>query len=215
MISTDKAVNPTNIMGATKRLCEMIIQGMNKKSKTEYVAVRFGNVLGSNGSVIPLFKKQIAAGGPVTVTHPEITRFFMTIPEAVQLVLQAGAMAKGGEIFVLDMGQPVKIADLAKDLIRLSGFEPDVDIEIKYTGLRPGEKLYEELLMAEEGLTATKHEKIFIGKPMNIDMDELKKELEKLRFIATGSNEGIIEFVKELVPTYKSAEEVVAAEENR
>jgi FlaA1/EpsC-like NDP-sugar epimerase len=215
MISTDKAVNHTNIMGATKRLCEMIIQGMNKKSKTEYVAVRFGNVLGSNGSVIPLFKKQIAAGGPVTVTHPEITRFFMTIPEAVQLVLQAGAMAKGGEIFVLDMGQPVKIADLAKDLIRLSGFEPDVDIEIKYTGLRPGEKLYEELLMAEEGLTATKHEKIFIGKPMNIDMDELKKELEKLRFIATGSNEGIIEFVKELVPTYKSAEEVVAAEENR
>ena len=215
MISTDKAVNPTNIMGATKRLCEMIIQGMNKKSKTEYVAVRFGNVLGSNGSVIPLFKKQIAAGGPVTVTHPEITRFFMTIPEAVQLVLQAGAMAKGGEIFVLDMGQPVKIADLAKDLIRLSGFEPDVDIEIKYTGLRPGEKLYEELLMAEEGLTATKHEKIFIGKPMDIDMDELKKELEKLKFIATGSNEGIIEFVKELVPTYKSAEEVVAAEENR
>ena len=215
MISTDKAVNPTNIMGATKRLCEMIIQGMNKKSKTEYVAVRFGNVLGSNGSVIPLFKKQIAAGGPVTVTHPEITRFFMTIPEAVQLVLQAGAMAKGGEIFVLDMGQPVKIADLAKDLIRLSGFEPDVDIEIKYTGLRPGEKLYEELLMAEEGLTATKHEKIFIGKPMNIDMDELKKELEKLRFIATGSNESIIEFVKELVPTYKSAEEVVVAEENR
>ncbi len=215
MISTDKAVNPTNIMGATKRLCEMIIQGMNKKSKTEYVAVRFGNVLGSNGSVIPLFKKQIAAGGPVTVTHPEITRFFMTIPEAVQLVLQAGAMAKGGEIFVLDMGQPVKIADLAKDLIRLSGFEPDVDIEIKYTGLRPGEKLYEELLMAEEGLTATKHEKIFIGKPMDIDMDELKKELEKLRFIATGSNESIIEFVKELVPTYKSAEEVVAAEENR
>lgn len=215
MISTDKAVNPTNIMGATKRLCEMIIQGMNKKSKTEYVAVRFGNVLGSNGSVIPLFKKQIAAGGPVTVTHPEITRFFMTIPEAVQLVLQAGAMAKGGEIFVLDMGQPVKIADLAKDLIRLSGFEPDVDIEIKYTGLRPGEKLYEELLMAEEGLTATKHEKIFIGKPMDIDMDELKNELEKLRFIATGSNESIIEFIKELVPTYKSAEEVVVAEENR
>lgn len=215
MISTDKAVNPTNIMGATKRLCEMIIQGMNKKSKTEYVAVRFGNVLGSNGSVIPLFKKQIAAGGPVTVTHPEITRFFMTIPEAVQLVLQAGAMAKGGEIFVLDMGQPVKIADLAKDLIRLSGFEPDVDIEIKYTGLRPGEKLYEELLMAEEGLTATKHEKIFIGKPLHIDIDELKNELQKLRFVATGSKEGIIDFVKKLVPTYKSAEEVVAAKENR
>ncbi len=215
MVSTDKAVNPTNIMGATKRICEMIIQGMDKKSKTEYVAVRFGNVLGSNGSVIPLFKKQIAEGGPVTVTHPEINRFFMTIPEAVQLVLQAGAMAKGGEIFVLDMGQPVKIADLAKDLIRLSGLEPGLDIEIKYTGLRPGEKLYEELLMAEEGLTATKHEKIFIGRPLHIDIDELKNELQKLRFIATGSKEGIIDFVKKLVPTYRSAVEVVAAKENR
>jgi FlaA1/EpsC-like NDP-sugar epimerase len=214
MISTDKAVNPTNIMGATKRICEMIIQGMDKKSKTEYVAVRFGNVLGSNGSVIPLFKKQIAAGGPVTVTHPEINRFFMTIPEAVQLVLQAGAMAKGGEIFVLDMGQPVKIADLAKDLIRLSGFEPDIDIEIKYTGLRPGEKLYEELLMAEEGLTATKHEKIFVGKPLHIDIDELKSELQKLRFIATGSKEGIIEFVKKLVPTYKSDTGIAVTKEH-
>jgi FlaA1/EpsC-like NDP-sugar epimerase len=214
MISTDKAVNPTNIMGATKRICEMIIQGMDKKSKTEYVAVRFGNVLGSNGSVIPLFKKQIAEGGPVTVTHPDINRFFMTIPEAVQLVLQAGSMAKGGEIFVLDMGQPVKIADLAMDLIRLSGLEPDIDIEIKYTGLRPGEKLYEELLMAEEGLTATKHEKIFVGKPLYIDMEELRNELQKLRFIATGSKEGIIDFVKKLVPTYKSATETAATREN-
>jgi FlaA1/EpsC-like NDP-sugar epimerase len=207
MISSDKAVNPTNVMGATKRICEMIIQGMDKKSKTEYVAVRFGNVLGSNGSVIPLFKKQIAEGGPVTVTHPDINRFFMTIPEAVQLVLQAGSMARGGEIFVLDMGQPVKIVDLAKDLIRLSGLEPDIDIEIKYTGLRPGEKLYEELLMAEEGLTATKHEKIHVGKPLDIDMDELKKELQKLRFVSMGSKEGILEFIKRLVPTYKSINE--------
>ncbi|HHY83618.1 MAG TPA: polysaccharide biosynthesis protein [Clostridiales bacterium] len=208
LISTDKAVNPTNVMGATKRIAEMIIQGMNKKSRTEYVAVRFGNVLGSNGSVIPLFKKQIAEGGPVTVTHPEINRFFMTIPEAVQLVLEAGSMAKGGEIFVLDMGQPVKIADLARDLIRLSGLEPDVDIEIKYTGLRPGEKLYEELLMAEEGLTATRHEKIHIGRPLDIDMDELYKELEKLKFVLTGPEESLIEFIKEMVPTYKSNDEV-------
>lgn len=214
MISTDKAVNPTNIMGATKRICEMIIQGMNKKSKTEYVAVRFGNVLGSNGSVIPLFKKQIADGGPVTVTHPEINRFFMTIPEAVQLVLEAGSMAKGGEIFVLDMGQPVKIVDLAMDLIRLSGMEPFVDIDIKFTGLRPGEKLYEELLMEEEGLTATKHEKIHVARPLDMDMDELKKELEKLRFIATGSKEGILDFVKKLVPTYKNINEIAATNEN-
>jgi len=215
LISTDKAVNPTNVMGATKRIAEMIIQGMDKKSKTEYVAVRFGNVLGSNGSVIPLFKKQIAEGGPVTVTHPEINRFFMTIPEAVQLVLEAGSMAKGGEIFVLDMGQPVKIADLARDLIILSGLEPDVDIEIKYTGLRPGEKLYEELLMAEEGLTATKHEKIHIGRPLDIDMDELAKELVKLKFVLTGPTEGLIEFIKEMVPTYKSNEEAAVANENR
>ncbi|HHY83219.1 MAG TPA: polysaccharide biosynthesis protein [Clostridiales bacterium] len=215
MISTDKAVNPTNIMGASKRIAEMIIQGMNKKSKTEYVAVRFGNVLGSNGSVIPLFKKQIAEGGPVTVTHPEINRFFMTITEAVQLVLEAGSMAKGGEIFVLDMGQPVKIADLARDLIRLSGLEPDVDIEIKYTGLRPGEKLYEEIMMAEEGLTATKHEKIHISKPLDIDIDELKKELETLRFIITGPNEAIMEYVKKLVPTYKNASEIAMTSENK
>ena len=203
LISTDKAVNPTNIMGATKRIAEMIIQAMDKHSKTEFVAVRFGNVLGSNGSVIPLFKKQIEQGGPVTVTHPEINRFFMTIPEAVQLVIQAGAMAKGGEIFILDMGEPVKIVDLARDLIRLSGLEPGVDIEIKFTGLRPGEKLYEELLLEEEGLTATYHEKIFIGKPTSIDLDDLKKELETLRFITVGTGEGLISFVQHLVPSYR------------
>ena len=216
LISTDKAVNPTNIMGATKRICEMIIQGMDRKSKTEYVAVRFGNVLGSNGSVIPLFKKQIAEGGPVTVTHPEITRFFMTIPEAVQLVLEAGSMAQGGEIFVLDMGEPVKIVDLAKDLIRLSGLEVGVDIDIKYTGLRPGEKLYEELLMAEEGLAPTRHEKIRIARPMDIDIDDLKRELEKLKFIVSGPKEVIIDFVKELIPTYKTESEIAAAaDENK
>ncbi|MDK2800370.1 MAG: hypothetical protein PWP27_1928 [Clostridiales bacterium] len=204
LISTDKAVNPTNIMGATKRVAEMIVQAFSKHSKTEFVAVRFGNVLGSNGSVIPLFKKQIAEGGPVTVTHPEITRYFMTIPEAVQLVIQAGAMAKGGEIFVLDMGQPVKIVDLARDLIRLSGFEPDVDIEIKFTGLRPGEKLYEELLMAEEGLTATKHEKIFIGQPIFTDLRILHRELENLKeVIKSDNNESLKEFMKTLVPTYR------------
>ncbi len=206
MISTDKAVNPTNIMGATKRIAEMIIQGLNRHSETEYVAVRFGNVLGSNGSVIPLFKKQIAAGGPVTVTHPEITRFFMTIPEAVELVLQAGSMAKGGEIFVLDMGQPVKIVDLARDLIRLSGLEPDVDIKIEYSGLRPGEKLYEELLMESEGLTATKHQKIFVGQLEYVDTSVLRKELEKLKFVMTGSSEDLIEYVKDMVPTYVSAQ---------
>lgn len=203
LISTDKAVNPTNIMGATKRIAEMIIQAMDKHSKTEFVAVRFGNVLGSNGSVIPLFKKQIKQGGPVTVTHPEINRYFMTIPEAVQLVIQAGAMAKGGEIFILDMGEPVKIVDLARDLIRLSGLEPDVDIEIKFTGLRPGEKLYEELLLEEEGLTATKHDKIFIGKPASIDLEELKKELETLRFAVVGNSENMFKLVKHLVPNYR------------
>lgn len=202
LISTDKAVNPTNIMGATKRVAEMIVQAYSRNSKTEFVAVRFGNVLGSNGSVIPIFKQQIAQGGPVTVTHPEITRYFMTIPEAAQLVIQAGAMAKGGEIFVLDMGKPVKIAQLAWDLIRLSGFEPNEDIEIKYTGLRPGEKMYEELLMEEEGLTATRHKKIFIGQPIFMDMKILNRQLERLRNIISSENEDLISFIETLVPTY-------------
>lgn len=206
LISTDKAVNPTNIMGATKRIAEMIIQAINKHSNTEFVAVRFGNVLGSNGSVIPLFKKQIEHGGPVTVTHPEIIRYFMTIPEAVQLVTQAGAMAKGGEIFVLDMGQPVKIYDLAKNLIRLSGFEPDVDIKIEFTGLRPGEKLYEELLMAEEGLKATKHDKIYVAQPVFTDLAMLKREIEHLKEIVMTNADGVMDYIKTIVPTYKKAE---------
>jgi FlaA1/EpsC-like NDP-sugar epimerase len=204
MISTDKAVNPTNIMGASKRACEMVIQAMDKISNTEFVAVRFGNVLGSNGSVIPLFKKQIANGGPVTLTHRDITRFFMTIPEAAQLVLQASAYAEGGEIFVLDMGKPVKIYDLACDLIRLSGFEPEKDIKIQVTGLRPGEKLYEELLMAEEGLGNTKHDKIFVGRPTFSDMDVLKRTFDEMKFIIeNGTKEELIRKVEELVPTYR------------
>ena len=207
LISTDKAVNPTNVMGATKRAAEMIIQSLNEESKTEFVAVRFGNVLGSNGSVIPLFKKQIEEGGPVTVTHPKIIRYFMTIEEAVGLVIQAGGMAKGGEIFVLDMGEPVKILDLAKNLIRLSGFEPDVDIKIVFTGLRPGEKLYEELLMSEEGLLDTKHKKIFIGRPIDFDKNDLQKYLIELRNIVLEEEDELMEqAMKNLVPTFISPE---------
>ncbi|MDY6011755.1 nucleoside-diphosphate sugar epimerase/dehydratase [Clostridium sp.] len=203
LISTDKAVNPTNIMGASKRLCEMIIQGLNKKSSTEFVAVRFGNVLGSNGSVIPLFKKQIKEGGPITLTHKDITRYFMLIPEAVQLVLQASAYANGGEIFVLDMGSPVKIYDLAENLIKLSGLKPYEDIDIKITGLREGEKLYEELLMSEEGLEKTPHEKIFIGRPGDFDINELKKDISELLDFAISENEYLIrEKMKDIVPTY-------------
>lgn len=210
LISTDKAVNPTNIMGATKRLCELIIQAKNKVSKTEYAAVRFGNVLGSNGSVVPLFKKQIAKGGPVTVTHKEITRFFMTIPEAVSLVLQAMSGAKGGEIFVLDMGEPVKIYDMAIKLIKLSGLEPNVDIQIKVTGLRPGEKLYEELLMAEEGLTETKHDKIHVARPSDIDMGKLEAKLAKLQYLLDNTNneqkDEIKDVISEVIPTYRNLE---------
>ncbi len=202
LISTDKAVNPTNIMGASKRLCEMIVQMMNRESKTEFVAVRFGNVLGSNGSVIPLFKKQIAAGGPVTVTDPRIIRYFMTIPEAVSLVLQAGYYAKGGEIFVLDMGEPVKIDDMARNLIRLSGYEPDVDIPIEYTGLRPGEKLYEELLMKEEGMQSTANQLIHIGKPIEMDDAQFKKQLARLEKAYLEEVTYMKELVAEIVPTY-------------
>lgn len=202
LISTDKAVNPTNIMGASKRICEMIVQMMNQQSTTNFVAVRFGNVLGSNGSVIPLFKQQIAEGGPVTVTDPNIIRYFMTIPEAVSLVLQAGAYAKGGEIFVLDMGEPVKILDLATNLIKLSGYRPGEDIEIKFTGLRPGEKMYEELLMKEEGLKKTANKMIFIGKPIEFDAEQLKCQLEKLETDANSEVADIRADVKEIVPTY-------------
>ena len=202
-ISTDKAVNPTNIMGATKRICEMIIQAYAKRSQTSFVAVRFGNVLGSNGSVIPLFKKQIMAGGPVTVTHKDIIRYFMTIPEAVSLVLQAGAYAKGGEIYVLDMGEQVRIYDLAERLIMLTGFEPHIDIEIKITGLRPGEKLYEERLMAEEGLSKTPNGLISIARPIPMDEDALWDKLAELDEAAHGESERMKELVRELVPTYK------------
>ncbi|MBC2580252.1 nucleoside-diphosphate sugar epimerase/dehydratase [Clostridium sp. DJ247] len=202
-ISTDKAVNPTNIMGATKRFCEIMVQAFDKASDTEYVAVRFGNVLGSNGSVIPLFKKQIAHGGPVTVTHPEINRFFMTIPEASQLVIQAGAIAKGGEIFVLDMGKPVKIVDLARDLISLSGYKPDVDIKIEYTGLRPGEKLYEELLMNEIALTSTEHNKIFVEKPNEIDINFVQESIKEFEEVTNMGREEIFNLMEKKVPTYK------------
>jgi len=203
LISTDKAVNPTNIMGASKRLCEMIVQSFDKISKTEFVAVRFGNVLGSNGSVIPLFKKQIAEGGPVTVTHKDIIRYFMTIPEAVSLVLQAGAYARGGEIFVLEMGAPVRIDDMARNLIRLSGYTPDVDIKIEYTGLRPGEKLYEELLMAEEGMKETANKLIHIGKPIEMDEETFFDKLAELKEACYNDDESIKEKVQKLVPTYR------------
>ncbi|MBQ4625368.1 MAG: polysaccharide biosynthesis protein, partial [Clostridia bacterium] len=203
LISTDKAVNPTNIMGASKRQCEMVVQMMNRESATEFVAVRFGNVLGSNGSVIPLFKKQIEAGGPVTVTHPDIIRYFMTIPEAVGLVLQAGAYAKGGEIFVLDMGEPVKIDTMARNLIRLSGYEPDVDIEVRYTGLRPGEKLYEELLMKEEGMQDTDNKLIHIGKPIEMNDERFKEQLLRLEKAYREETSDMKEIVSEIVPTYR------------
>lgn len=202
LISTDKAVNPTNIMGASKRLCEMIVQTFSKYSRTEYVIVRFGNVLGSNGSVIPLFKKQMEEGGPVTVTHPDVIRYFMTIPEAVSLVLQAGAYAHGGEIFVLDMGEPVKIADLAKNLIRLSGYTLGVNMEIKYTGLRPGEKLYEELLTKEEGLQKTANDLIFIGKPLEFDEVHFLSQLRELEKAAMEESPDIKEKVAGIISTY-------------
>lgn len=209
LISTDKAVNPTNIMGASKRLCEMIVQSINKESESDFVAVRFGNVLGSNGSVIPLFKRQIEKGGPITVTDPDIIRYFMTIPEAAQLVIQAGSIAKGGEVFILDMGEPVRIADLAKDLIKLSGFEPFEDIDIQFTGLRPGEKLYEELLLDDEGISSTNYEKIFIGKPMYTDYESLLENIESLKYtLANGNDQDIKKLMKTIVKTYKEPNEV-------
>ena len=202
-ISTDKAVNPTNIMGATKRICELIVQTMDKQSETKFVAVRFGNVLGSNGSVIPLFKEQIREGGPVTVTHPDIIRFFMTIPEAVSLVLTAGGLAKGGEIFILDMGEPVKILTLAENLIRLSGFKPYEDIPIEFTGLRPGEKLYEEILLNEEGMKKTANKKIFIGKPIELDTEKFHEKLIELKKVALKNDkDGIDKLIAEIVPTF-------------
>ncbi len=203
LISTDKAVNPTNIMGASKRLCEMVVQMMNRESDTEFVAVRFGNVLGSNGSVVPLFKRQIQAGGPVTVTHPDVIRYFMTIPEAVSLVLQAGVYAKGGEIFILDMGEPVKIDTMARNLIRLSGYEPDVDIKIEYTGLRPGEKLYEELLMKEEGIQETANRMIHIGKPIEMDDALFREQLLQLEKACQEESPDIKDIVAKIVPTYQ------------
>lgn len=203
LISTDKAVNPTNIMGASKRLCEMVIQLIGRHSTTEFAAVRFGNVLGSNGSVIPLFRRQIEHGGPVTVTHPDIIRYFMTIPEAVSLVLEAGAYAKNGQIFVLNMGDPVRIADLAKNMIRLSGYEPEKEIKIKYIGLRPGEKLYEELLMNEEGMQATENSRIFIGRQIAFDEKVFREQIKELAKEAENECPNICYLVKKMVPEYQ------------
>lgn len=219
LISTDKAVNPTSVMGATKRVAEMIVQSLDKVSDTKFAAVRFGNVLGSRGSVIPVFKQQIVNGGPVTVTHPDMVRFFMTIPEAVQLVIQAGAFARGGEVFILDMGKPVRIADLARDLIRLSGLEPDRDIKIIYTGIRPGEKLYEEILTAEEGTAATRHDRIFVGKPSDISLDKLDFMLRKLEHVVLkkekpGDPEEIKGLIEQLVPTFQWKKERKAMAES-
>jgi FlaA1/EpsC-like NDP-sugar epimerase len=207
MISTDKAVNPTSVMGVTKRIAEIYVQGLARSSRTKFVAVRFGNVLGSRGSVIPVFKKQIQEGGPITVTDSEMVRYFMTIPEAVQLVIQAGAFAKGGEIFILDMGKPVKIADLARDLIRLSGLEPDVDIKIEYTGIRPGEKLFEEILTNEEGISATKHNRIFVGKPVDFSLEEIQFMIRKMEQVVNGKdvqNRGyeVKNLLKQIVPSF-------------
>lgn len=207
LISTDKAVNPTSVMGATKRIAEMLIQDLDYRSKTKFSAVRFGNVLGSRGSVVPLFKKQIESGGPVTVTHPDMVRYFMTIPEAVQLVIQAGAIAKGGETFILDMGKPVKISDLAHDLIRLSGLEPEKDIKVVYTGIRPGEKLFEELLSKEEGAAATKHDRIYVGEPLEVSSDRLQNLLKSLEHVPDNDKVGI--YLKQLVPTFVPYQEVV------
>ena len=208
MISTDKAVNPTNIMGASKRIAEMVVMSLNSVSDTEFVAVRFGNVLGSDGSVIPLFKKQIESGGPVTVTDPNVIRYFMTIQEASKLVIQAGAMAKGGEIFILDMGEPVRILDLAEDLIKLSGYVPYKDIDIVFTGLRPGEKLYEELMQNEEGTTGSSREGIFVAKPINISYNDMINKLDKLKN-CIDNNDNIVECIKEIVPTYQPSGENV------
>lgn len=200
MISTDKAVNPTSVMGATKRVAEKVVLGMNHTYDTKFITVRFGNVLGSRGSVIPLFRKQIEAGGPVTVTDPEMTRYFMTIPEASQLVLQAGAMGNGGEVFLLDMGEPVKIVDLAKNMIRLSGFEPNKDIRIEFTGLRPGEKLYEELLTSEEGTNTTTHKKIFEAALEDVNQEWLSREIE--RFDTCKTDIDVINVLQDIIPTY-------------